>query len=105
VKGAGLLFVLACAICALIGTIVAAVHGGGWSYAHTIAWSMWIGGSVIVLLVGQSGSTARMAGEMRVLYLGGRFAPGSGIALPQSPLAFIPVGALVIGVGVLVYLA
>jgi hypothetical protein len=105
VKGAAVLFGLACALCALIGTIVAAFHGGGWSYAHSIAWAMWIGGSLIVLLVGQSGSTARMAGEARVLYLGGRFAPGSEIALPQSPLAFIPIGALVIGVGVLLYLA
>lgn len=102
-KGAAFLFAAACALCALIGTIVAAVHGG-WSYGHAIAWSMWIGGCLIVLLVGQSGSTSRMAGEARVLYLGGRFAPGSGIALPQSPLAFIPVGVLVIGVGVLVYL-
>jgi hypothetical protein len=104
VKGAAVLFGVACAVCALIGTIVAAVHGG-WSYAHTIAWAMWIGGALIVLLVGQSGSTSRMAGESRVLYLGGRFAPGSDIALPQSPLAFVPIGVLVIGVGVLVYLA
>lgn len=103
-KGAAVLFVLATALLVLIGAIVAALHGS-WSYGHAIAWSLWIGGSLIVLLVGQSGSTARMAGEARVLYLGGRFAPGSGIALPQSPLAFIPVGAAVIGVGVLVYLA
>jgi hypothetical protein len=104
VKGAALLFGVACALCALVGTIAAALHGG-WSYAHAIAWAMWIGGALIVLLVGQSGSTARMAGESRVLFLGGRFAPGSDIALPQSPLAFIPIGVLVIGVGVLVYLA
>lgn len=103
-KGAALLFGIACALCALIGTIAAAAHGG-WSYGHAIAWTMWIGGALIVLLVGQSGSTSRMAGESRVLFLGGRFAPGSDLALPQSPLAFVPIGLLVIGVGVLVYLA
>ena len=66
--------------------------------------ALWIGGALIILLVGQSGSTARMAGESRVVYLGGRFAPGSDIAMPQSPLAFIPIGIAVIGIGVLVYL-
>ena len=103
-KGAAILFVVACALCTVIGAVVAAVHGG-WSYSHAIAWSLWIGGALVVLLVGQSGSTARMAGEARVLYLGGRFSPGSNLALPQSPLAFIPIGIAVIGVGVLVYLA
>jgi hypothetical protein len=103
-KGAIVLFVAACAVCTLVGALVAAVHGG-WSYTHAIAWSLWIGGALIVLLVGQSGSTSRMAGESRVIFLGGRFSPGSDIALPQSPLAFIPIGVAVIGVGVLVYLA
>jgi hypothetical protein len=102
-KGFAVLLLGACAVCAAVGAIVAGVHGG-WSYPHAIAWALWIGGALVVLLVGQSGSTSRMAGESRVLILGGRFAPGSDIAMPQSPLAFIPLGVLVIAVGVLVYL-
>jgi hypothetical protein len=101
-KGAIVLFVAATVAAAVIGAVVAAVQGS-WSYGHSVAWALWIVGSLIVLLVGQSGDTARMAGESRVL-AGGRFATGSDIALPQSPLAFIPIGVLVIGVGVGVYL-
>ena len=103
-KGGIALFLLACAGSAVIGAIVAIARGGSWP--HTLGWAFWIVGSLIVLLVGQSGSTARMAGESRVLIGGGgRFAPGSDIPLPQSPLAFIPIGAAVIAVGVLLYLA
>ena len=101
-KGAIALFVLATAICSIVGAAVVAIHGH-WSYAHTIAWTLWVGGCLIVLLVGQSGSTTRMAGESRLI-VGGRFVTGSDIAMPQSPLAFIPIGVLVIAVGAGVYL-
>ena len=102
-KDSIVLFVLACVGSALIGAIVAIARGGDWT--HTLGWTFWIVGCLIVLLVGQSGSTSRMAGESRVLIGGGgRFASGSNIALPQSPLAFIPIGVLVIAVGVAVYL-
>jgi hypothetical protein len=47
---------------------------------------------------------ARRSVRQHVAHGGRRFAPGSDIALPQSPLAFIPIGALVIAVGVVVYL-
>jgi hypothetical protein len=65
-------------------------------------WALWIGGCVVVLLVGQSGSPTRMAGESRIV-VGGRFAPGSDIPQPQSPLVLIPTGVLLIGLGVLIY--
>jgi hypothetical protein len=101
-KGAAVLFVLATAICSIVGAVVVAIHGH-WSYDHSIAWALWIGGCLVVLLVGQSGSTTRMAGESRLI-VGGRFVTGSDIPMPQSPLAFIPIGILVIAVGVGVYL-
>lgn len=44
-KGALPTLVCACALCAGIGAIVAAAQGHG-SYAHTIAWAMWLGGSL-----------------------------------------------------------
>jgi hypothetical protein len=102
-RAAVMLFIVSCFGGAVIGAGVAAVHGA-WSYRDSIAWALWIIGSLIVLLVGQSGSPTRMAGEARVLMLGGPFTRGSGIPLPQSPLAFIPIGVLVIAVGVGVYL-
>jgi hypothetical protein len=44
-----------------------------------------------------------MAGESRIV-VGGRFAPGSDIPQPQSPLVLIPAGVLLIGLGVLIYI-
>ena len=70
-------------LCALVGFLIAhftdstrAVQGAGWG--------MCIGGALIALVVGQSGSPTRMAGEGRWGPYGhywGRFAP-----MPQSPL-------------------
>ena len=64
---------LIAAVCAIGGAIFAAFSNRA-SLAHAIAWAMWIGGAITVLLVGQSGSTTRMAGESRVV-VGGRFVP------------------------------
>jgi hypothetical protein len=85
----------------VIGVLVAAFASGP-SYGSAIAWSMWIVGSLVVLVVAQSGSTSRMAGESRIV-VGGRFAPGSDIPMPRSPFVFVPAGFAVVAVGILVY--
>ena len=101
------LFLVVCAavtaVCALGGTLFALFRGGT-TYARAIAWAMWIGGGLTVLLVGGSGSTSRMAGESRVV-VGGRFALGSDIPQPQRPFILVPAGIVVIGLGVLIYSA
>ena len=89
------------AVCALAGAIFAALSDRA-SAAHAIAWAMWIGGALTVLLVGQSGSTTRMAGESRVV-VGGRFVQGSDLPQPTSPFFLIPAGVLVIALGALIY--
>jgi len=88
------------ALCTLGGVLFSHFHG--MPVAHAVAWGLWIGGCVVVLLVGQSGSPTRMAGESRIV-VGGRFAQGSDIPQPQSPLVLIPAGILLIGLGILVY--
>jgi hypothetical protein len=99
------LFAVVCvaiaAVCALGGALFAYFHGGT-TYPRAIGWAMWIGGPVTVLLGGGSGSTT--AGESRVV-VGGRFALGSDIPQPQSPFILIPAGIVVVGLGVLIYLA
>ncbi len=89
------------ALCALGGALFAYFHGGI-PYSHAIAWAMWIGGGMLVLLVGQSHSPSRMAGESRIV-VGGRFVLGSDIPQPQSPFMLIPAGFVVIALGVLLY--
>jgi hypothetical protein len=68
---------------------------------HAIAYAMWIGGGLVVLLTGGSGSTTRMAGQSRIV-VGGRFVQGSDIPMPTSPFILIPAGILVIALGVLI---
>jgi hypothetical protein len=89
------------AVCAVAGAIFAGFSKSA-SAAHAIAWAMWIGGALAVLLVGQSGSTTRMAGESRIV-VGGRFVQGSDLPQPTSPFFLIPAGVLVIALGALVY--
>jgi putative copper export protein len=89
------------AVCAVGGSIFAAFSNRA-SAAHAIAWAMWIGGALTVLLVGQSGSTTRMAGESRIV-VGGRFVQGSDLPQPTSPFFLIPAGVLVIALGALIY--
>jgi hypothetical protein len=91
------------ALCTLGGLLFSHFRHG-MPLAHAVAWALWIGGGLVVLLVGQSGSPTRMAGESRIV-VGGRFAAGSGIPQPQSPLVLIPAGVLLIGLGVLIYVA
>ena len=92
---------LIAAVCAIGGAIVAAFSNRV-SLAHAIAWAMWIGGALTVLLVGQSGSTTGMAGESRIV-VGGRFVQGSDLPQPTSPFFLIPAGVLVIALGALIY--
>jgi len=91
---------IAC-VCAVGGAIFAAFSNSA-STAHAIAWAMWIGGALTVLVVGQSGSTTRMAGESRIV-VGGRFVQGSDLPQPTSPFILIPAGVLVIALGALIY--
>jgi hypothetical protein len=87
-------------LCALGGALYAYFQGGT-TYAHALAYAMWIGGGLVVLLTGGSGSTTRMAGESRIV-VGGRFVQGSDIPMPTSPWVLIPAGTLVIALGALI---
>jgi hypothetical protein len=87
-------------VCALGGALYAYFKGGT-TYAHALAYAMWIGGGLVVLLTGGSGSTTRMAGESRIV-VGGRFVQGSDIPMPTSPWVLIPAGTLVVACGVLI---
>jgi len=87
------------AVCAIGGALYERFHGGT-TYAHAIAFAMWIGGGLVALLTGGSGSTSRMAGESRIV-VGGRFVQGSDIPQPTSPFVLIPAGILVIVLGAL----
>jgi putative copper export protein len=102
---AGAFFLAVCALIAAVsalGGAIFAAFSDRASYPHAIAWAMWIGGALTVLVVGQSGSTTRMAGESRIV-VGGRFAQGSDLPQPTSPFFLIPAGVLVIALGVLIY--
>ena len=70
------------AVFALVGALVSYFHGD-MSYTHAIAWALWLGGCLLIVLVGQSGSTTRMAGESRIV-VGGRFVLGSDIPRPRA---------------------
>jgi hypothetical protein len=94
-----LLAVLVGGVSALIGFLVA--HFGRLGSAGSGAgWGMCIGGAVMTLVVGQSGSTGRMAAE-------GRWGPfgqywGGNRSLPQSPLWTILSAVLVLAAGIAV---
>jgi hypothetical protein len=82
---------------------VSALRGALFAYFQgtTYAYAMWIGGGIVVLLTGGSGSTTRMAGQSRII-VGGRFVQGSDIPMPTSPIVLIPAGTLVVACGVLI---
>lgn len=88
------------ALCALPGVLYAVFAGAG--LAAAAAWSLWVGGCLVVLVVGQSGSPTRMAGEARYTP-GFVWLWGSDNPLPQSPFVLIPIGFVVIGIGTAVY--
>jgi hypothetical protein len=92
----------AAALFGLIGYLVA--HFGGLGDAASgVGYGMCIGGALLGLLVGQSGSPTRMTMEGR------SGAPGAAAqfwvrnpSLPQSPLWLVASAALVIGAGIAV---
>jgi hypothetical protein len=102
-RGALVLLAIAAAIAGVsaLGGALYAHFRGGPTLAHAIAYAMWIGGGLVVLLTGGSGSTTRMAGESRIV-VGGRFVQGSDIPMPTSPWVLIPAGTLVIALGALI---
>jgi hypothetical protein len=94
-------FVAFSALCALIGVVVAAIRGD--DHATAVAWALWLGGAFLILVVGGSGSTSQMSGGARAMPGSAYVFWGSANALPQTPWVFIPIGVLVIGLGVAVY--
>jgi hypothetical protein len=96
-----LVSVLVAGLCALGGALFAHFHGK-MSTAHAIAYAMWIGGALAVLLTAGSGSTSTTAGGMRIV-VGGRLAQGSSIPLPQTPFQYVLAGVVVVGIGILLY--
>ncbi len=98
-----LVLTLGLAVLATVAGLVAAAFADR-SVVETIAWALIIGGALIVLLTGLSGSTARNYAEGRPamnVVLGGRLA---GVSLPQTPLSFMLVGAALIALGAVVSL-
>ena len=91
----------AAALCAAAGALFAHFHGGT-TTAHAAGYAMWIGGGLLGLLVGGSGSPSRMAVEGRWGLFGQLW--GSNEALPESPLWLIPVSFGVIALGTVVFL-
>jgi hypothetical protein len=107
---AGVRFVLVVALAiagasALIGLIVVRAAGLGGA-AQGAGWGMCIGGAMVALVVGQSGSPSRMAGEGRWSNYtpGGAAAQlwGRNPALPQSPLWAAASAVLVFAGGIAV---
>jgi hypothetical protein len=97
-------FVLVCLVvagAAAIGGLLFAHFRGGVAAKTAVAYALWISGALLVLIVGGSGSTSKMAAESRAV-VGGRFTPGSSTAMPQSPLVFVLVGLVVVAIGVVV---
>lgn len=89
------------AILALAGVLFAHFHGGI-TLAHGAGWAMWVGGGLLAIVVGGSGSPSQMAGEARSIPgLVGVW--GSDNPLPQSPWIGIPIGMTVVALGILVY--
>jgi len=87
------------ALAALAGFLVAHVTGAA-TAAHGAGWGMAIGGCLLGLVVGQSGSPSRTA-------VGGRWGSfgqlwGGNAALPDSPLWLLLVAVLVIALGIAV---
>jgi hypothetical protein len=101
---AGLRFVAATAVAfaalsALIGFLV--VHFARLGAAgQGVGWGMCIGGGLMALVVGQSGSPSRMAMEGRWGAFGQFW--GQNPSLPESPLWLVACGILVFAAGIAV---
>jgi hypothetical protein len=93
---------LAVAALSVVGGVLFAHFHGGTTTGHAVGYALWIGGGIVGLLVGGSGSPSRNAVEGRWGYFGQYW--GSNAALPQSPLWLVPVSFAVIALGIVVFL-
>ncbi|MDQ2967323.1 MAG: hypothetical protein M3R37_03275 [Actinomycetota bacterium] len=97
-------FVLMCLLVAGAGAIAGLLFAhfrGGVDAKTAVAYALWICGALLVVVTAGSGSTSQMASQSRTV-VGGRFGPGSSIPMPRSSFVFVLVGAVVIGIGVVV---
>lgn len=84
---------------AALGLLVAALSSA--SIQDAVAWTLWIGGGMIVFLAAGSDSPAQRMSDTKVV-VGGRFTDAP--PLPRSPIELLVVGLLCIGGGTLVFL-
>jgi hypothetical protein len=91
--------ILGAALAAFVGFLVGHFAGLGGA-AQGAGWGMCIGGALIALVVGQSGSPSRMAAEGRWGAFGQYW--GQNPALPQSPLWFLLSSLVVFAAGLAV---
>ena len=90
---------LVAALSAFVGFLVAHFAGLGGA-AQGAGWGMCLGGALIALVTGQSGSPSRMAVDGRWGAFGQFW--GHNPALPQSPLWFLASSLLVFAGGIAV---
>ena len=94
-----LVAVVAAAICALAGFLIAHFASLG-PAGQGAGWGMAIGGALLGLVFGQSGSPSRMAVEGRWGFFGQYW--GQNPLLPQTPLTFLAAALLVLAAGIAV---
>jgi hypothetical protein len=97
------LAVVIAAVSALAGFLIAHFASLG-GVAEGIGWGMAIGGGLVALVVGQSGSPARMSVEGRWQFAAGNawYYWGRNPALPQSPLWALASAVVVLAAGIAV---
>jgi hypothetical protein len=84
-----------------VGLVVALVRDG--DARDSVAWALIIGGAIVALLVGGSGSpSVNMQGSREVV--GGRFVTPV-VPLPETPLVWALVGFACAGIGIMLFLA
>jgi hypothetical protein len=92
---------LTASLLATLGLVVALVRDG--DVRDSVAWALCIGGAIVALLVGGSGSpSVNMQGSREVV--GGRFVTPV-VPLPESSLVWALVGFACAGIGVALLLA
>ena len=92
---------LTASILAGVGLVVALVRDG--DVGDSVAWALTIGGAMVALLVGGSGSpSVNMQGSREVV--GGRFVTPV-VPLPETPLVWALVGFACAGIGIALLVA
>jgi hypothetical protein len=86
-------------VCAIVGVLIAHFGGLG-GIGQGAGWGMCIGGALLSLVVGQSGSPSRMALEGRWGLFGHLW--GQNPRLPESPLTILASTLLVFAAGIAV---